>query len=497
MWFHRPTIRAAAHVAPQNDPTMSAEQATAPPNTEIPRQAWLALTVSTLVVFFVVIDISAVNVAFPSIREDFEVSASQLSWIISAYNVTVGALLMVSGRLADSIGRRKVYLPGVAIFGIGSVLCAMAPSAGFLIGARVFQAVGGAITTASGFAVMLPEFPPARRSTAIGIAGGSGALGAVAGPAIGSVLIDQFGWRGIFWINLPLCILVLIIGPRLLNESSDPNATGRVDPIGVPVGTAAVAFMMFAIVQSEAWGLTDWRVITLFLLGLALIPVLLRRSRVHPEPLINLELFDYRSFTSANIGVTFYGLGFGAGFLVSSLMLQEVWNLDIRAVGLALIPSPIIAVLISPLTGRWADRYGHRWLLTGGCACLGLSYFLFFALLNEQAQVWTRFVPISLLGGLGIGLTVATWSSAGISDIPQERFGVAGATFNTLRQAAYALGVAVSITLIAAAAGSADVTTLRGVRWAYLFVTSTYVLSAAAVALTFPAGSSHDRTMTD
>lgn len=494
MCSRRPITRLNARMA---DPSASAVDRPTPPDTEIPREAWLALTVSTLVVFFVVIDISAVNVAFPSIREDFEVTASQLSWIISGYNIVVGALLMVSGRLADSIGRRKVYLPGVAVFGLGSVLCALAPSAGLLIGARLVQAVGGAVTTASGLAVMLPEFPPARRSTAIGIAGGIGAMGAVAGPAIGSILIDLFGWRGIFWINLPLCLLVLILGPRFLNESSDPRATGRIDPIGVPVGTIAVASTMFAIVQSESWGLTDWRVIVLFFLGLALIPVLISRSRTHPEPMINLELFSYRSFTSANIGVSLYGLGFGTGFLVSSLMLQEVWDLDIRSVGAALVPAPTIAVLISPLTGRWADRYGHRWLLAGGCGCLCLSYYLYYALLDEQVEVWTRFVPISLLGGLGVGLTVATWSSAGLSDIPQERFGVAGATYNTLRQAAYGLGVAVSITLIAAASSTANLTTLRGIRWAYLFVAVAYLAAAVSVAITFPAGSSHDRATTD
>lgn len=480
-----------------SQPNGSSAAGIAPPDTEIPRQAWLALLVSTLVVFFVVIDISAVNVAFPSIREDFSVTSSQLSWIISGYNIVVGALLMVSGRLADSIGRRKVYLPGVALFGLGSVFCALAPSAGMLIAARLFQAVGGAVTTASGFAVMLPEFPAARRSTAIGIAGGSGALGAVAGPAIGSVLIDLFGWRGIFWINLPLCLLVLAIGPRLLNESSDPNATGRVDPIGVPVGTAAVAAMMFAIVQSESWGLTDWRVIVLFLGGVALIPVLISRSRTHPEPLINLDLFNYRSFTSANIGVFLYGMGFGAGFLINSLMLQEVWDLDIRAVGLALVPAPIIAVLISPLTGRWADRVGHRWLLASGCCCLALSYLLYIPILTDDPAVWTVFVPVSMLGGLGVGLTVATWSSAGLSDIPQERFGVAGATFNTLRQAAYALGVAVSITLIATATDAEDLTTLRGIRWAWVFVGIMYLLAAVSVAITFPAGSSHDRAVQD
>lgn len=456
----------------------------------IPRRAWLALLVSTIVVFLVVIDISAVNVAFPSIRKDFEVSPSELSWIISAYNIVVGALLMLSGRLADSIGRRKVYLPGVAIFGLGSMLCALAPGAGWLIAARVVQAIGGSITLAGGFAVMLPEFPPTRRGTAIGIAGATGGLGAVVGPVVGSLLIDVFSWRAIFWLNVPLCVLVLFLGPRLLGESRDPNATGRIDPVGVPIGTAAVALIMFGIVQSESWGIGDARVIGLVVVGLALMPVLLWRCRVHPEPLIQLELFRYRSFASTNLGVSFYGLAFTAGFLTNSLFLQEVWDLPVREVGLALAPSPVLSAIVSPITGRWADRVGHRWLLGMGCLSLALSYLLYIVLLDSQPQVWSVFVPVSLLGGLGVGLTVATWSSAGVSDIPQAKFGVAGATFNTLRQAAYALGISVVITLIAAAG---EDTTLRGIRWAYVWTASAYVVAALAVMLTFPAGSARDR----
>lgn len=460
----------------------------------VSREAWLALLVSTIVVFLVVIDISAVNVAFPSIRTDFDVSASQLGWIISGYNIVVGALLMLSGRVADSIGRRKVYLPGVAIFGIGSALCALAPSVGALIVFRLIQAVGGAITTAAGFAVMLPEFPSSRRSTAIGIAGATGALGAVAGPAIGSVLIDVWSWRGIFWLNVPLCLLVVIIGPRLLNESSDPEATGRIDPVGVPVGTAAVAFIMFAIVQSESWGIVDWRVVALMLVGLALVPVLIHRSRVHPEPMINLELFQFRSFRSANIGVFLYGLAFAASFLTNSLLLQEVWDLPIRTVGLAFMPAPILATVVSLLSGSYADRVGHRWLLAGGCGLLGAAHLVYLVLLGDTPQVWTAFVPLSLLGGLGVGLTVATWSSAGLSDIPEERFGVAGATYNTLRQAAYGLGISVVIALIASSADVSGAATISGIRWAWVWVAVCYFFAAISVAITFPAGSSRDRS---
>lgn len=459
-------------------------------STAIPRQAWLALAVSTLVTFLVVIDISAVNVAFPSIQEDLQTDRTTLGWIISGYNIMVGALLLASGRLADSVGRRKVFIPGVAIFMIGSLLCGLAPSVVWLIGARLIQGVGGAVVFASSFAVMLPEFPAARRSTAIGIAGATGALGAVVGPALGSVLIDAFNWRSIFLINVPLSLIVLVMAPRFLNESKDPNATGRIDAIGVLVGTLSVALVMFGIVQSEEWGLGDPRVWAMVLVGMALFPVLIQRSRRHPEPLLDLSLFDFGSFASTSLGVGFYGLAFTSGALVNSLVLQDLWQQDLAVVGAAFIPAPLLAAVISPLTGSMADRVGHRWLLGVGCLLCAVGYFSLVLFLGTEPAVWNRFVPLSLLAGIGIGLTVATWSSAGLSDIPPAKFGVAGATTNTIRQAAYALGLSVTITLLATGADQFD---LAAYRWAWTWIAACYLIAGVAVMITFPAGNSRDR----
>ena len=396
-----------------DNPLSTAATAEAP----VPRSAWMALIVTTLVFFLSVVDVSAVNVAFPSIAEDFQVSRSQLSWIISGYNVTVATGLLLAGRLADSIGRRKVFIPGVAIFMVGSALSGAAPSVELLIGARVVQAVGGSIVAATSIAVVLPDFPLTKRGTIIGIAGATAGLGAVAGPALGSVLINTVSWRGIFWLNVPLCVLVLALSPRLLRESKDPNATGRIDLLGVPIGTAAIAFIMFAIVQSEAWGVADARVIALFVLGLALLPVLVLRSARHPEPLLDLTLFKIRSFSSAAVGSAFFSAAFTSGFLVSSLVLQDLWNQPITTTGLALVPSPLLAAIFSPIAGRYADRFGHRWLLGVGSLLCAVAYILYFLVLDEEPAVFSLFVPISLLLGIGVGLSIASWSSAGMSDI--------------------------------------------------------------------------------
>ncbi|MGF1596857.1 MAG: MFS transporter [Acidimicrobiales bacterium] len=456
----------------------------------VPRRAWLALTVTTLVFFLVVIDISAVNVAFPSIGESFDADETSLSWIISGYNITVAALLLVAGRLADSWGRRRVFMPGIAIFMIGSILCGLAPSAGMLITARVIQAIGGAIISPTALAVVLPEFPAAKRSTAIGLMGATGGLGGVFGPALGSLVIDLWSWRGIFLINVPICLVVLVAAPRLLRESKNPNATGRIDLLGVPIGTAAIAVIMFAIVESEHRGLGDPRVLALFVVGIVLLVSLVRRSSRHPEPLIELGLFRHRSYWSTNVAVAFYALAFTSGFLVNSLLLQQLWDQPITTTGQALLLSPLLAAVSSPLSGRLADRVGHRWILTVGSTISAVGYLLFILVLDDGPHVFDHYVPISALIGIGTGMTIATWASAGLSDIAPEQFGTANATLRTTQQVFFAIGIAVVVTLLTAGGGSSA---LPGYRWAWTWVAVCYALAAALVAVTFPAGSSRHR----
>jgi EmrB/QacA subfamily drug resistance transporter len=453
----------------------------------IGREAWLALLIATLVFFLVVVDVSAVNVAFPSIGKDFSVPETKLSWIISGYNVTVAAFLMLAGRLADSLGRKKLFIPGVAVFMIGSMLSGLAPNADFLIAARVIQAIGGAIVSPTAIAVVLPEFPVAKRSMAIGITGATAGLGGVFGPALGSFIIDLWSWRGIFWINVPACLLVLALSPRLLRESKNPAATGKIDLLGVVIGTSAVSLVMFAIVQSETRGITDARVVAMFVLGAVLVPILIRRSARHPEPLIELSLFRKRSFSSTNSALALYSMAFTSGFLVNSLLLQDLWGQSITTTGKALVFSAGSSAVLSPIAGRLADRVGHRWILVAGSLMCASAYLLFQLLLDAEPHVFDRYVPISLLLGIGVGTSISTWSSAGLSDVEPAQFGTANASIRTTQQVFYALGISVVITLLAGHSG------LTGFRWAWSWVAGMYLASAVVIGWTFPAGSSAGR----
>ena len=451
----------------------------------VERRSWLALGAATAAAFMVVVDVSIVNVAFPSIQKSLGASNAALSWIVSGYSITVGSFLLLSGRLADRQGRRKMFNLGLAIFAVGSLFSGVAPEVEVLIAARVVQAMGGSLIMPSSLAMVLPEFPVSRRSAAIGMWGAMGALGAAFGPSIGALLIEGLGWRWIFYVNLPIAALVFMASTRLVRESRDEDSEGRLDVVGVPMGTLALALVMVAIVQGEGWGYGDPRIVVFAVVGVVLLPFVVWRSRSHPNPLLDLSLFSYRSFSSATASFGLYALGFVPGFLMSSLLLQDLWGLTVLEAGLGLTPGPIMASALSVPIGRMADRWGHRWLLTSGVALCGLSYLWLLLLAGESSAYFAVFLPSSIALGTGVGLSIATFVSAAMCDIPPSRFAIANATTRTVQQVCFALGIAVVVALFSSApAGEL----LIGFQRAWIWVIVTFAASAVVIMATFPAG---------
>ncbi len=451
----------------------------------VERRSWLALGAATAAAFMVVVDVSIVNVAFPSIQKSLDASNAALSWIVSGYSITVGSFLLLSGRLADRQGRRKMFNLGLAIFAVGSLFSGIAPQVEVLIAARVVQALGGSLITPSSLAMVLPEFPVSRRSAAIGMWGAMGALGAAFGPSIGALLINGMGWRWIFYVNLPIAALVFLATARLVRESRDEDTEGRLDVVGVPIGTLALALVMVAIVQGEGWGYGDYRIVVFAVVGVILLPFVIWRSRSHPNPLLDLSLFSYRSFSAATASFGLYALGFVPGFLMSSLLLQDLWGLTVLEAGLGLTPGPIIASALSVPIGRMADRWGHRWLLTSGVVLCGLSYVLLLAWAGETSAYFSVFLPANVILGIGVGLSIATFVSAAMSDVPPPRFAIANATTRTVQQVCFALGIAVVIALFNSAPSGDP---LNGFQRAWIWVIATYAASAVVIMVAFPSG---------
>ncbi len=458
----------------------------------VPREAWLALAVGTATAFLVVVDVSVVNVAFPSIADDLGSGAAGLSWIVSGYSVSLASFLLLAGRLADRMGRKRVYLAGLATFVAASLICGLAVNTGMLIGARVVQAIGGAALFPASLALALPLFPASRRAMAIGWWGSMGALGAAFGPSIGALFIDWFSWRAIFLLNVPTGVVLFAMATRFFSESLDARARDeRLDLIGVPIGTVGVALIMVAIVQGEDWGYADARAVGFFLVGATLLPLLIWRSLTHPRPLLDLALFRIRSFWSSTGAFFLYSLGFVAGFLMNSLLMQRLWDYSVLETGFGLTPGPLVATLLSAPAGRYADRWGHRWLVSAGCALCAGSYLLLLVRLDSEPSYLTVFLPANLLLGVGVGLSIASMTSAALADVGPERFAVGNATVRTIQQVGGAIGIAAVVALFG---DPAIADAVPAFRHAYLWVVVAFGAAAAAMVVTFPQGSAVDRS---
>lgn len=461
--------------------------ATAPvSDEEVPRDAWLALSVATAASFLVVLDVSAVNIALPSIAEKLDSTRSELPWVVSAYNISLASLLLLAGRVADRRGRRATFTAGLGLFLTGSLLCGLATSMQWLIAARVIQAAGGAFVTPASLAMVLPRFPLARRGVAIGLWGAMGALGAAFGPSVGALLVDAWDWRLIFLVNVPFGIALMTMAPRLVGESKDDGASGSLDLIGVPVGVVGVALVMFGIVRTEEQGWTDGTVLGLILLGLSLIPVVVWRSARHPGPLIDLSLFRIRSFSVATAAFWVYSLAFTAGFLLNSFMMQRLWGMSVLATGFGLSPGPMIASIASARLGGLADRIGHRWVVSIGSVLAAGGYaWMRFTFGEEQQYVLVYLVAVVPLS-VGIGATIAGFQSAALAEVAPHQFASANATVRTIQQVGFAIGVSVAVTL---AAGF----TVSGLEAAYTWVVLCFAGSAVVMAALYPAGSAVSR----
>ena len=412
-------------------------------------RGWKVLAVCSIAVFLVSLDVTIVNIAFPEILDDFGTDRAALSWVLSGYNIAFAASLLTAGRLADRFGRRRIFFIGIWVFTVASALCGVAPSASTLIAARVLQAVGGALIMPASLALVLPEFPIERRSAAIGVWGAVGGLSAAAGPLLGATLIEPIGWRGLFFINAPVCALALVMGARLLVESRDPTATGLPDIFGAVLATSSVALLVLGIVQGEEWGWTASSTLVAFALGGLLLAVFLLRCWRADDPVLDLSLFRMRFFSVANASALLFSVGFFAMIFVNVQFLTGVWGYSVTGAGLAFTPGPLASAVVSAPAGRLADRYGHRVVVVPGALLYALGIMLIVWRVPTTPDYWSTFFPASMVSGVGVGLTIATIGSASNAFLPPTRFAMGGAVNATVRQVGAALGIAVVVALLA------------------------------------------------
>jgi EmrB/QacA subfamily drug resistance transporter len=455
------------------------------------RNRWIALYVLCAGMLMIVLDITVVNVALPSIQEDLGFSQASLAWVVNAYLITFGGLLLLAGRLGDLIGRRTVFLAGLAVFVVASLLCGAAQSEAMLIGARLLQGIGGAMTSAVILGMIVTMFPePREQAKAVGVYAFVASAGGAVGLLIGGILTQTINWHWIFFVNAPIGLATALLARRLLEDDKGIGLGEGADVLGAVLITASLMLGVYTIVEpaaKEGWGAP----ITLGLGAgsLALLAAFIARESTASTPLIPLRIFRSRNVSGANVVQVLTVAGMFGMFFMGSLYLQLVQGYDALQIGLAFLP---ICIIMGFLTGRYSEplimRFGARRLLFPGLGLVASGLILF-----TRAPVDGNYVrdilPVLVLMGFGIGICFPALMTIAMSGATKADAGLASGLVNTTAQVGGALGLAVLATLSTSrsddliASGESTASALTSGYHLAFWIAAGLVVAAIAVAL--------------
>src|SRR5215472_176371 len=390
----------------------------------------------------VALDATVVGIALPAIGRDFHAGVSSLQWVVDAYTLTLAGLLLLGGTLGDSYGRRKMFVVGTVWFALASLLCGLAPTVGVLIAARALQGVGGALLTPGSLAILQASFAEEDRMAAIGAWSGLGGVATAAGPFLGGWLIDAVSWRLVFFINLPLAVIVVAVSARHVPETKAPGPAPRLDLRGAACISGALAGITYGLIaaSSDGWGSVS--VLLPLAVGLGLLGLFIFVEAREPEPMLPLGIFRSRQFSAAN-AVTFvvYAALGGLLFLVPTV-LQVVHGYSPIAAGSALLPVTFIMLALSSRSGALAARIGPRLQMTVGPLVIAASLALF-TLIADSGNYLTAVLPGAVVFGFGVAIMVAPLTATALSAAPAEHAGVASAVNNDVARVGQLIAVAV------------------------------------------------------
>jgi EmrB/QacA subfamily drug resistance transporter len=387
------------------------------------------------------IDATVVNVALPTIGRDLGTGLASLQWVVNAYTLTLAAFILLGGTLGDRFGRRRLFMVGVAWFAAASLLCGLAPTAEVLIAARALQGIGGALLTPGSLAMIQASFAPEDRSRAIGAWSGLGGVATAAGPFLGGWLLEVASWRWVFWINLPVAVVVLALTWRHVPESRDSTAGGRIDVLGAGLGAVGLAGLTYALIEAPVRG-ASLVVVAAAVLGVGALLAFVRVEQVSAAPMVPLSMFASPLFRGANL-VTFFVYGaFGGIFFLLVLQLQVVAGFSPLAAGTATLPVTVLMLLLSARAGALSDRIGPRLPMTIGPLLCGAAVLLMLRI-GPAASYVVEVLPAVLVLGLGLALLVAPLTASALAAVDAQHAGVASGVNNAVARAAGLLAVAV------------------------------------------------------
>lgn len=402
---------------------------------------WWTLFAVTFSLFMIMLDVTIVNVALPAIESDLDTGLSALQWTVGAYTLTYAVFLLTAGKLADYVGRRRIFVIGLVVFTATSLLCALAQSVDVLIAARAAQGVGAALMLPATLSIISATFEPHERGAAIGIWAGVSAMGLALGPLAGGLIIEGIDWRWIFYVNIPIGLIGIVSAQLLIRESRDTSSEQGLDPAGLVLSGVALFALTFGLIEGNQYGWGSLVIVSCFVVaaaGLAAFALVEQRQRL---PLIDLQLFRNSTFAGANVvGLLVMLTMFGLLFFLS-LYLQNVLRYSPIETGATFLPMTLPLAFVQPIAGKVSDRIGARWPMAAGMATLALSCLLL-SRVDESTGFWSL-VPSLVLAGVGMGVTMTPMTYAVLGSVGVDKSGVASGVLNTFRQTGGALGIAI------------------------------------------------------
>jgi EmrB/QacA subfamily drug resistance transporter len=418
------------------------------------RRKWLALALLSVVQFMVVLDVAIVSVALPAIKADLGFSQGDLQWVISAYALVFGGFLLLGGRAADLLGRRRLFLGGLVVFTLSSLLAGFAWSEASLIAARGLQGLGAALITPAALSILSTTFSEGReRNIALGVWGAVGGFGAAAGLLMGGILTDTVGWEWNFFVNVPVGAAALAATPRLLSESRDARLKSF-DAAGAVLVTAGLSSLVYAITQAGQDGWLAGRTIAFFAAGLVLLLGFIGWELRHPEPLMRLGIFRLRTVSGANVASFMLNITTLSTFVTLTLYMQQVLGYSALKTGVAFLAIAGNAIVSSTVAAQLVTRIGVKPVLVTGLSALAAGI-LYLSRISVDGSYVTDLLPAFLLIALGVGFSFVPISIAALAGVDSAEAGLASGLINTSQQIGGALGIAALSTIATSRADDA------------------------------------------
>jgi EmrB/QacA subfamily drug resistance transporter len=408
---------------------------------------WWTLAAVSFGLFMIMLDNTVVNVALPSIQRSLDAGQSELEWVVVSYALTFATFMLTGGKLADYFGRRLLFIIGLAVFAGASLACGLAPDASFLIGARAVQGVGAAIMNPATLGIITATFPPRQRGMAIGIWAGVSAMALAIGPLTGGFIAEKIDWSWIFFINVPVGVLGIIVARWAIDESRDTSHEQRLDLPGLVTSAVGLFALTYGLIEANQYGWTSARILATFAIAAVALLTFVLLERHQRVPMLDLSLFRQSTFTGANLAMLMVALAMFGIFFFNSLFLQNILGYSAIETGAIFLPMTVLIILVAPWAGRYSDRVGSRWLIGVGMTLVSLCLVLF-AQLEADSTFW-NILPGLIVGGLGMALTMTPATAAAMGAVPVDKAGVGSAVLNSSRQVGGSLGIAVMGALVA------------------------------------------------